>query len=150
MVDQAKPLEEPTGPVHMLIDRITHFASTAMELAMLQGELAVEDAKRAKKKVIYATFMIVVAGALMISALPLLGGAFVDILRIFAGWPVWVSALTVAIVFLLIAAALFWVAWAKLRGATSAFDTSRREASTNLDWLRDSISSSRRNGIRHG
>ncbi len=139
MVNQAKPLDEPTGPVHMLVDRITSFAGTAMELAMLQGELAIEDARRAKRQAMFAGFMVVAAGALMISALPILGGAFVDILRLFAGWPVWASALTVAVVFLLIAAGLFWIAWLKIRKATSAFDTSRREASTNLDWLRQSI-----------
>jgi hypothetical protein len=140
MVDQAKPLNEPVGPVHMLVDRVTHFAGTAMELAMLQGELAIEDARRAKKQAVYATFMVVGAGALMISALPILGAAFVDILRIFAGWPVWLSAIAVAVAFLVIALGLFWIAWMKIRHATSAFDTSRREASTNLIWLRESIS----------
>jgi uncharacterized membrane protein YqjE len=143
MVDQAKPLEEPTGPVHKLVDRISYFAGTAMELAMLQGELALEDARRAKKKAIYATFMIVAAAALMIAALPILGAALVDILRIFAGWPVWVSALVVAVTFLVLAGGLFWVAWAKLRSATGAFETSRREATTNLEWLRDSIAGTR-------
>jgi protein-S-isoprenylcysteine O-methyltransferase Ste14 len=143
MVDQAKPLSEPTGPFQMLVDRLSNFAGTAMELAMLQGELALEDARRAKKQAIYAGFMIVIAGALMISALPILGAAFVEILRLFTNWPVWASAITVAVTFLVIAMALFWLAWVKLRNATGSFETSRREATTNLMWFRDSISSGR-------
>jgi uncharacterized membrane protein YqjE len=143
MVNQTQTVNVSHGPVHALVDRLTHFAGTAMELAMLQGELAVDDARRARKRATYAVFMIVAAGALMISALPILGGAFVAILVLFARWPVWVAALAVSIAFLAIAGLLFWVAWLKLRGATGAFDASRREASTNLQWLRESLATTR-------
>lgn len=143
MVNQADTVKGCEGPVHGLVDRLAHFASTAMELAMLQGELAVDDALRARKRATYAAFMVVAAATLMLSALPILGGALVAVLVMFAQWPVWIAALTVAGVFLGIAVLLFWAAWVKLRGAVSAFDASRREAVTNLHWLRESLASSR-------
>ncbi len=146
MVNQAEAVNVGEGPVHGLVDRLSHFAGTAMELAMLQGELVVDDAQRARKRATYAAFMVVAAGALMISALPILGGAFVAILVLFARWPVWVAAFVVSVVFLAFALLLLWGAWTKIRGAARAFDATRREASTNLNWLRESLTSSRTNG----
>lgn len=146
MVYQAEAVNAGEGPVHGLVDRLSHFASTAMELAMLQGELVVDDARRARKRATYAAFMIVAAGALMISSLPILGGALVAVLVLFANWPVWVAALAVSLAFLGFALLLLWAAWTKIKGAASAFDATRQEASANLNWLRQSLVNTRTNG----
>lgn len=146
MVNQAEAVNVGEGPLHGLVDRLSHFASTAMELAMLQGELAVDDARRARKRATYAAFMVVAAGALMISSLPILGGAFVAVLVLFANWPVWIAAFAVSVAFLTLAGLLLCVAWTKIKGAASAFDATRHEASANLNWLRQSLTKSRTNG----
>ncbi len=149
MVNQAEAVNVGEGPVHGLVDRLSHFASTAMELAMLQGELVVDDARRARKRATYAAFMVVAAGALMISALPILGAAFVAVLVLFANWPVWGAAFAVSVAFLALAGLLLWIAWTKIKGAASAFDATRQEAAANLNWLRQSLVNSRTHG-RHG
>ncbi len=146
MVNQAEAVNIGEGPVHGLVDRLSHFASTAMELAMLQGELVVDDARRARKRATYAAFMVVAAGAFMISALPILGGALVAVLVLFANWPVWVAAFAVSIAFLGFALLLLWAAWSKIKGAAGAFDATRHEASANLNWLRQSLINSRTHG----
>jgi hypothetical protein len=140
MVDQANSVNGDASPLHALLDRSRAFVGTVMDLAALQSELAAEDAAIAQSHLKRTAIIAVVSAVCILAAIPIAAAAMVDLLMIYAQWPLWAACLTVAGTLSLLAIIFGWLAWRSATKAAGAFATTKREAQANLAWLRQAFS----------
>lgn len=140
MVDQAKSVNGDASPLHSLLNRSRAFMGTVMDLAALQSELAAEDAAIAQSHLKKTAVIGVVSVVCILAAIPIAAAAMVDLLMIYAQWPLWVACLVVAGALTVLAIIFGWLAWKSATKAAGAFATTKREAHANLVWFRQVLS----------
>jgi hypothetical protein len=111
-----------------------------LDLVELQTRLLREDATSCLQQAKPSVTGLVVALALLLSSLPVLGAGLAELLSWSLDWPLWVCQLLVGGVFSLIGCGIAWMCVKKLKTALTAFTTTQREAAANIAWLRQSIS----------
>ncbi len=115
-----------------------------IQLAELQFELLRSDLTTATKTIRAALYMVVVAAAIMIAAAPVLLLAVAAILRNELQWSPAASLGLAGGVAIALSLLLLLVAWfVGLRGGR-AFSRSVEELRSNVEWLKDALSSSSR------
>lgn len=140
MVDQANSVNGDTSPIHALLDRSRAFVGTVMDLATLQSELAAEDAVVAQTHLKKTAVVAVISAVCILAAIPIAAAALVDLLMVYAQWPLWLACLVVAGVLSILAIIFGWLAWKNATKAAGAFATTKREAQANLVWFRQVLS----------
>lgn len=142
MVRQTSPvrsaLESPSNPLQGVVQRLRSFTGTVMDLAGLQAQLVVADSQQAQGLIKAAALAALLAAVLLVTALPLLGLGVVELL-VASGWDRAVALLAFGGLLAVFAAGLLAIAWRQSSRATASFSNSRREALSNLAWLRHAI-----------
>jgi len=135
---QATRVRPETSPIQGVTDRLRMFVVTTMDLINLQSQLIVEDSKEAQRYLKAAGIALVVAVVMLVTALPMIGFGVVEWL-VEQGWQRSIASLAFGASLTIVAAGLMWFAWRSSNRATHAFANSKREAISNLSWIRDSI-----------
>ncbi|MGN6545840.1 MAG: phage holin family protein [Aureliella sp.] len=141
MVHQATRVntENRIGPIRAVTQGASSVVADALDLAELQTELLKVDAANCMRQAKPSVTGLVVALALLLSALPVLGSGLAELLSWSLEWPLWVCQLLVGGVFLAVGCLIAWMSVKKLKTALSAFSTSQREGAANITWIKQTI-----------
>ena len=141
MVHQATRVngENRMGPIRAVTQGASSVVADALDLAELQTELLKADAANCLRQAKPSVTGLVVALALLLSALPVLGSGLAALLSWSLDWPLWICQLIVGGLFLAVGCLIAWMCVKKLRTALSAFSTTQREGAANITWLKQTI-----------
>lgn len=144
MVDQATRVnaDNRIGPIRGVTQGASSVVADALDLVELQTQLLKTDAASCLRQAKPSVTGLVVALALLLSSLPVLGSGLAELLSWSLEWPLWVCQLLVGGVFLAVGCLIAWMCVKKLKTALSAFSTTQREGAANIAWLKQTITRS--------
>lgn len=144
MVHQATRVNDVNrmGPIRAVTQGASSVVADALDLAELQTRLLKTDASNCLSQAKPSVTGLVVALALLLSSLPVLGSGLAELLSWSLQWPLWVCQLLVGGLFLVVGCVIAWMCVKNLKTALSAFSTSQREGAANIAWLKQTITRS--------
>ncbi|WP_153556417.1 phage holin family protein [Roseimaritima sediminicola] len=114
-------------------------ARDVSDLFELQMQLFAVDSQEAVRKVVKASVLLGIAAVIGLSVVTVLILAAGWGIHEVAEWPLSVSMLTSAVVFLLVAGILGWVGVTALKRALALLDEPKRELAENLRWIKATL-----------
>ena len=144
MVDQETRvnLDNRIGPIRGVTQGASSVVADALDLVELQTQLLKADTANCLRQAKPSVTGLVVALALLLSCLPVLGSGLAELLSWSLEWPLWVCQLLVGGVFLAVGVLIAWMCVKKLKTALSAFSTTQSEGAANIAWLKQTITRS--------
>lgn len=118
---------------------VRSLAHDAIELAELQGQLLVLDAKIASRQAWIGLALVVVAACLLLGAMPVALYALAELFVAQLEWPRAAALATSAAIGLALSAIAVAAAWRRLKVALASLRRSREELSRNVAWIKSNL-----------
>ncbi len=130
------------GPIQGVTDGASSVLGDAFDLAELQAQLALEDAKSFTQAARLAVVGLIVSLALLIASLPVVANGMAQGLSWGVEWPLWICQLIVGLALVGVGLLIAFSCIKRLKNAFKTFDATRHEAAENIRWLRQAVSRS--------